>query len=273
MTHPTATLRPMYLGDLQSALKIIESHDDDDAEAAEAEYQEEGLDNQFVLEANDKVIGVSGFRTVTATDGTCWLSWTYLDKAAMGQGQGGAMIRQVLDAAREAGGRKLFAKVSDYEDPEQGPVYAQAMQAYQALGFTEELVGNDFYDEAENQHILGLRLKDRDADAPDEVAAEKPTIRFNGLFEIAETDGAYSFNWDVAKSSLLGRRSFSREDVEIGLQAAKQQGGRKVFLTFPANLPLIHAPLQEAGFKYVGRLTDYYEDGLDELHFVHELNE
>jgi ribosomal protein S18 acetylase RimI-like enzyme len=146
------------------------------------------------------------------------------------------------------------------------------MQTYQALGFEEELVGKEFYDKGENQHILGLRLKERPEDAPDEITAEKPTIRFNGLFEIAETDGAYTFNWDVAKSSLLGRRSFSSEDLDIGLQAVKEQGGRKVFLTFPANLPLIHKPLQQAGFKYVGRLADYYEDGLDELHFAHELD-
>jgi len=38
-------------------------------------------------------------------------------------------------------------------------------------------------------------------------------------------------------------------------------------------LPLIHKPLQEAGFKYVGSLKNYFELGIDEMHFVHRMEE
>ena len=53
------------------------------------------------------------------------------------------------------------------------------------------------------------------------------------------------------------------------MSAAHEQGARKIFLTFPSNLPLIHKPLQEAGFKYVGCLSDYYEADIHEYHFVY----
>ena len=145
---------------------------------------------------------------------------------------------------------------------------------YQSLGFEIELTNTDFYDDGENQLILGLELGPTDADASQniEIVDEKPTIRFNGLFEIAETDGAYTFSWNVPeKAAIFGNRCFSVEDLKLGLKSAQEEGGRKVFLTFPGNLPLIHKPLRAAGFKLVGKLKDYYEQGLDELHFVHDL--
>ena len=52
----------------------------------------------------------------------------------------------------------------------------------------------------------------------------------------------------------------------------EEKKGRKIFITFPSNLPLIHLPLQEAGFKYIGELKNYYELGIHEMHFVHNLD-
>ena len=102
---------------------------------------------------------------------------------------------------------------------------------------------------------------------------EKPVIRFNGLHEIADSDGAYTFAWVVQDSiKLFGKRSFSVDDLMLGLRSVKEAGGRRVFLTFPSNLPLIHKPLQAAGFKFVGQLTDYYERGVHEFHFTHDLS-
>ena len=271
-------LRPMYMNDLSAVLKIIHHHDEDDAEAAEADFQDNGLENQFVLEHDEQVIGVTGYRAVAATDATFWLSWTYLDEAFQRQGLGREMLLELIDKLRDINGRKIFVKVSDYEDPEDGKIYERALNVYQALGFKEEVLNHDFYDVDESQYILGLSIQQSESDtatAEDEpvVQDEKPIIRFNGLHEITETDGAYTFSWEVKDSkSLFGKRNFSVEDLQLGLQGVKKDGGRKVLLTFPSNLPLIHKPLQAAGFKYVGRLEDYYEHGVHEYHFSHDMN-
>lgn len=269
----TPSLRPMYKSDTAAVIRIINAYDDDDAEAAQADYEEEGVENQYVLEIEDKVVGVTGYRQVPATDNTCWLSWTYLDPEYRSQGHGKAIMLELLEKLKAAGMRKLFVKVSDYEEPKQGKVYARALNMYKSLGFKEELVSKDFYDEDEDQIMLGLDLSgEEDSNNESVVKDEKPVIRFNGLFEIAETDGAYTFSWDVNEAKLFfGKRSFSVEDLVIGIKAVKDDGGRKIFLTFPSNLPLIHKPLQAAGFKFVGRLKNYYERGVDELHFTHDL--
>lgn len=265
-------IRSMEMRDLPTVLRIIEQHDEDDYEAAESDYHQSGLDNQFVMEIDGKVVGVTGYREVTATDKTAWLSWTYLDEQHRGTGKGKAMISELLEGLRERGCRKVFVKLSDYQDPEDGAIYAQALKTYQSLGFVQELIGYGFYDEDENQLILGLGLQEQVNDDALEIEEEKPAIRFNGLHEIAETEGSYTFNWTVKEKSFFGKRSFSVDDLRLGLETVKERQGRKIFLTFPSNLPLIHAPLQAAGFKYVGKLTDYYESGIDELHFTHDLS-
>lgn len=266
----TSQVRAMYMSDMASVVEIISDFDEDDGEAAEAELEDAGLEGQYVLVDDEKVLGITGFREVENCDATYYLSWTYLDESYRGKGLGKKLLSDVLDRLRDLGGRKIFAKVSDYEDESGNNVYASAMAMYKSFGFKEEVVSIDFYDEGENQTILGLELKPQADDIA--VNEEKPVIRFKGLFEIAETDGAYTFEWTVEKSTgFFGKRSFSPEDLQLGIDTIKEQGGRKIFLTFPSNLVLIHKPLQSVGFKYVGQLKDYYEEGLHELHFSHDL--
>ncbi len=277
----TPECRPMQMSDLNNVLKIINTHDDDDGEAAEVDYQNNGVEHQYVLTLNEHIIGVTGYRPVEATDATYWLSWTYLEKAYQGRGFGKLMLAQLFDILSAKNARKIFAKVSDYKDPDLGSIYHNAFKAYESLGFTEEVVNHGFYDEDENQHILGLTLN-VDADFSDsnidddepKIMDEKPIIRFNGLYEIAESDGSYTFSWIVKKKKgFFDKRNFTTEDLIMGLNNVKDEGGRKVFLTFPSNLPLIHTSLQAAGFKFVGSLSDYYEQGVHEFHFSHDLTQ
>lgn len=266
--------RPMEMGDLAAVLDIITTHDEDDGEAADADFADHGLENQYVIEIDEQVCGVCGFRLVDATDNTAWLSWTYLAQSARGNGHGKNMLNDLVDKFREAGGRKLFVKVSDYKDPYDGNIYEAALHLYKSCGFEQELVSYDFYDEDENQLILGLTLIPTPDDEEPVVEDEKPVMRFTGVFELAETDGSYTFSWEVPerKGFFNKQRSFTTEDLLIGLRAVKNDDGRKVFLTFPSNLPLIHKPLQESGFKFVGQLEDYYEVGVHDMHFVHDLS-
>ena len=265
----TTQVREMYMSDTVSVIEIISDHDEDDGEAAEAEFEDDGIEGQFVLVDGETVLGTSGYREVENCDATYYLSWVYLDEDYRGQGLGKKMLANVLDRLRDLGARKVFVKVSDYEEAGVN-IYAAALSMYKSFGFEVELVGEDFYDDGESQTILGLEFIAQAEELA--VADEKPIIRFNGLFEIAETDGAFTFAWTVEKSAgLFGQRSFSPEDLEVGINSVKEQGGRKIFLTFPSNLVLIHRPLQAVGFKYVGQLRDYYEEGLHELHFSHDL--
>lgn len=268
------TFREMYMSDLHPVLDIIAQHDEDDGEAAELDFERDGLDGQFVLVRDETVLGVSGFREVDATDQTYYLSWTYLSRQERGRGIGRYMLEQCLEQLRNKDARKVFVKVSDYEINGRN-IYAEALSLYKSLGFELELVNKDFYDEEESQSILGLYLKpETESDDDNEVVAdEKPIMRFKGLFEIAETDGAYTFEWGVENTKkIFEKRGFSQDDLEIGLEEVRKREGRKVVLTFPSNLVLIHQPLQGTGFKYVGRLKDYYEPGLHELHFEHDLS-
>lgn len=268
------TLRPMYMSDLVTVLKIIDAHDEDDATAAEDDYQSDGIENQFVLELGEKIIGVTGYRAIEASDNSYWLSWTYLSPDYQRQGLGRQLLQQLTDKLREKSARKLFVKVSDYcEDGKK--LYENAFHAYRSFGFTEEVINRDFYEEGESQHILSFDFSNKSQNVESEaqgkkIIEERPNIQFCGLYEIAETDGSYSFRWEVKETKkLFAKRNFTAADVQTGIDAAKEQGARKIYLTFPSNLPLIHKPLQDAGFDYVGCLSDYYEDGIHEYHFVY----
>ncbi|MCU7853746.1 MAG: GNAT family N-acetyltransferase [Candidatus Thiodiazotropha sp. (ex Monitilora ramsayi)] len=264
-------IRVMEERDLQRVVELIGETDDDDAEDAQNEFEFDGVEHHWVAELEGMVIGVSGYRQVPQTQGTGWVSWTYIDPVHQGKGHGRALFEFVIDQARKFGAEKLFIKVSNYVDENGINIYEKACRMYESFGFECELVSKDFYGEGEDQLIYSMCLV-TEQNTEDEKENEKPVIRFFEIFEIAGTEGAYSFGWQVEKKSLLNKRSFSVMDLNTGLEAVRQQGGRIVFLTFLSNLPLIHEPLSKAGFKFVGKLKDYFEPGVHELHFVHRLD-
>jgi GNAT superfamily N-acetyltransferase len=269
-----ALLRKMELGDLRHVIRIIQEHDEDDGESAEKSYQDTGFDHQFVLECDENVVGVTGYKEIPSCDRSYWLSWTYLDQKYRGQGYGRQMVQELIDKLHASSARKLFVQMSDYEDADDGKIYEAALKLYQSVGFELEVTSEDFYDEGESQLILGLVLEKSD-DKEIHIADEKACLEFSDLIELAETEGAYTFGWTTKekKSLFSAKRNFTVLDLKIGLESVQENGGRAVFLTFPSNLPLIHEPLQKAGFRLIGQLTDYYEQGLHELHFCYRFNE
>lgn len=265
-SNTQADLRPLLEEDVPFVLAIINEHDEDDADEAEASYAEQGLDNQFVLVRGEDILGVSGFRYAAGTVGTAWLSWTYLRKAAQLQGLGTWMLNDMLQRMREENYRKIFVTTSDYVDPKEGPIYAVANQLYQNVGFRQEVVHPDYFDVGESEIIYGLALQSNNNIIP--PAADNSCLMFNGLFEIPETDDAYVINWGVQPKKLFGRQQqFTAQDLQLGLETAREWKARAVFISFPSNMPSVLPPLQAAGFVEEGRLKDYYEDGIDELRF------
>ncbi len=258
------TLREMQTEDIDAVLNVIESQDDDDAEEAESGFREVGgvLDH-FVMEQDGKVIGVTGYSKPPGCDDTYWLSWTYVHDDHANKGHGRKMLTELIDMVKQKGGRKLFVKVSDYVDEEDGAIYAAALHLYQSVGFEIEITHKGYYDEGEAQIILGLRLKDKKNAI---VQVEDCPVIFNSVFEIAETDDAYSFGWHDE-----GEHAFTEADVKIGLDQVRQDEGRVVFLSFPSTFTGIKDTLLSAGFSNSGILDDYYEDGVHEQHFTYFL--
>lgn len=271
MSDAELTLRPMVADEVAPAVAIIDAIDEDDAQSAEHSYREMGLDNQFVLAAGDDVIGVTGFRPAKGSDHTCWVSWTYVHPDHQGKGYGGEMLELLLDHLRKIETRKVYVSISDYVDEDDGAIYAVARKLYKNAGFIEELVHPDYYAVGESEIICGLRLVD--ASFQPEITADPSNVFFNGLLEIDETEGAYVINWEVKKRGLLGgSKQFTKEDLEIGIEQAREWQARNIFISFPSNLPSVTQPLIDAGFFEEGRLDDYYEDGIDEVHFRYNLS-
>jgi ribosomal protein S18 acetylase RimI-like enzyme len=259
------TLREMQSEDIDAVLAVIDSQDEDDAEEAESGYREMGgVLDQYVLEKDGKVIGVTGFSMPQGCDDTYWLSWTYVHDDHANQGHGRKMLIELIDLIKQKGGRKLFVKVSDYVDEEDGAIYAAALHLYQSLGFKIEITHKDYYDEGEAQIILGLRLKDKtNVLAPEEDCP----VTFNSVFEIADTDDAYTFGWHDEGESV-----FTEDDVKIGIDQVRKDEGRAIFLSFPSTFTGIKETLLSAGFSNSGILDDYYEDGVHEQHFAYHID-
>ncbi len=264
MNNELITIRPMVEDDLNTVLNIIESHDEDDAQEAQRDYQEDGINGQFILLYDQKVIGVTGAKRVPACDNTFKLSWTYVDKPQCGQGFGRRLLEHLLNEISKSNGRKIFVYVSDYVDEDGTAIYAAALTLYQSLGFSIEVTIKDYYDEGESLHILGKSLKQKPIDQLN-YNNESPKIIFDQLYEVAETESTFGFTW---KTKFLGR-SFTAQDVQIGIDAASEEQASMVLISFPSNFNNVATPLFEAGFNHIGQLKDYYEDGIHEDHYAY----
>lgn len=259
----------MHENDIDAVVNIIDSHDDDDAVDARKGYESSnGLQDQYVLEHDGRILGVTGYATPPGCEQTHWLSWTYVHEDHVNLGHGRKMITEIVEHLRTNGARKLFLKISDYSEPnaagKQECIYAAADHLYKDIGFTEEIVLKAYYDKGETMTILGMRVTEREtSNQPSAVpSSEKHKIQFNSIFEIAETDDAYSFGWTEK-----GKKMFGPSDVQLGLEEVRSRDGRAVFLSFPHTYEGIADTLFSAGFSNAGSLEDYFEDGLHEQHF------
>ena len=264
-------LEEMQTKNIDAVVAVIESQDEDDAEEAESGYRQIGgcLD-QFVIRDNGKIIGVTGYLTPPGCDDTYWLSWTYVHADHVNQGHGRKMLNALLAHLKEKSARMIFVNVSDYVDDEtegNDSIYAAALHLYQSLGFNIEITHPDYYDEGESQIVLGLRLSETPAMISDrDTPKENVPVNFKAVFEIADTDDAYSFAWHDE-----GEQIFSVDDVKIGLEDVREKEGRAVFLSFPSNYIGVADLLMSAGFKKSGVLHDYYDDGIHDQHFTFKI--
>lgn len=256
--------RPMHPQDVDRVLEIIQQHDEDDYEEARETYQE-GLDDQYVLTLDDWVIGATGAEEVEDTDRSWWLSWTYLDPERQGTGLGAVMIVKMIENLREWNARKVFVSSSDYVDLDRGEIYRDAIEAYNRLGFVEEVRHRNFYERNEAQIILGYRIESESIQGivPE---SDQRTANLHGFDLIPETEDAYYVEWEFTHEE-----GGSAEGLERMIADVAKRKGRVLFAYTPSDAEIFASMLQSAGFREDGRLKDFYEDGIDEIHFRYDI--
>ena len=182
--------REMSPTDVREALDLIAYYDDEEAQEAQATFAGD-LAGYFVLQADNGVVGVTGATPIEGTSGSYVLGWTAVEHSRQTDDLRG-MIWQLCELLRDFGGRKLFAHVSDYIDPEMGDISAPLRRALADLGFQEELRHANYYDVSEALIIYGMRLQPA---LFQQHAADERGIKLTDIDEIEETEGAY---WLVA---------------------------------------------------------------------------
>ncbi|WP_205855172.1 GNAT family N-acetyltransferase [Pirellula sp. SH-Sr6A] len=260
-THANSNLgfRPMRSADMLRALQIISEYDEDDAYDARETY-EESIEGQFVLTEQEKVIGVVGAKLIENTDRAYGMSWTYLQKSDRRTGKGTLMLEWMLEWLKEHEARKVFVQASDYHDPTIGDIYFDAREAYKRVGFMQELRQPDFYAPGEAMIVYGLHLETKQFAAPEEQEAD---ILITDVDEIPETNDAFWVAWEVADPG-QGSKPI---DLEKVVREVRSWGGRAIYMAFPSDLSCVAPLMSAARFRMAGRLLDYYEDDVDEVHY------
>lgn len=253
--------------DLPDVLRLIKTHNQDDYECA-AESYSKGLNGQFVLTEDNEVAGVTGYRAIPGTQKAFWLSWTYLGThAAMRLKNPGLLFDLICEKLRVGPqARKLFAMISPTVDSGLGGghSYGGSLDSYIGYGFQSELTHRDYYDQGESMTILSYRISaDRH---PQEAISENREISIFDSDEIAETDDAYYLDWDFTD-----RPPLLENGVKHWIETVRNWEGRVVFIGLPSNAERTIRDLTDQGFARDGVLTDFYEDGLDEVRLRFDL--
>lgn len=260
----TLELRPMMPQDIPMALRIIHDYDEDDAAEAGETYQR-GLEGQFALCENGAVIGVVGAKVIPDTDGSFGLSWTYLQRDHRRSGKGTKMLNWMIEIMKQQEGRKVFVHASDYIDPTDGDIYRDARETYMQVGFAQEIRQPDYYAPGESMLVYGMRLCPRETI---NTVLNLDDIKLTDVDEIPETNGAYWLAWElVAQGQGNKPQDFSRIFNEV-----REWGGRSIFMAFPSDVTNASTLLTSARFRTSGRLADYFEDGVDEVHYRYDID-
>ena len=258
------SLRPMEMGDVPRVLDIIAQTDEDDAEAAERMFASaRSIKNMFVLWYQNQIVGVTGYGASEGDDNVVWLSWTYIDEDAQGDGLGGFMVEELLGLLNRRRVRKLFISTSDYAE-DGVPIYAAAHAFYEQLGAKIELTLPDFYGEGEARIIYGL----------DNPGMAKPES-FEGLgergcvfFDVGEDDEAE----DVGVASWEETEDGSVDGVDRLLGIAHSREYRALVVALPADISdMATGQLEETGFERIGILSDFYALELGQVWWMRHL--
>lgn len=176
------------------------------------------------------------------------------------------MLVKMIEKLREWNARKVFVSTSDYVDLSRGQIYRDAMAAYQRLGFQEEVKNLNFYERNESRIVMGLRL------APEKKLDKMPPpdtrgIEVFGITDIPETEDACMVDWEFIDDD----DGATAEDIEHVINEAGRQRVRVLFTSCGSDAAEAISVFRSAGFMEEGRLVDFYEDGIDDVHLRYDI--
>jgi GNAT superfamily N-acetyltransferase len=263
--HPL--FREMTPSDVPAALDIVRRFSEDDYQVARHGLNRD-VSNQFVLDVEGTVVGLTGVQYIDGTDNAYWLSWTYLREDQRGKGLGQMLLGGIFEMLDRMDARKVFLTTSDLRDTPEGPLlYGPAIKAYGRAGFEEEVQHAGFYTEDEGQIVMGRRIKP-DLDPPGNPP-EVRGCRITDVEEIVETDDAYLLDWSFASE----QRAATTADIETEIEKLEALEARVAFVGVPSDAPAVIATFKATGFVDDGCLRDFYEDGVDEVRLRRDLIE
>lgn len=255
-------LRFMTEQDLAPALQLIEACDDEEVIEVRADYAE-SIDDQLVLEHEGRLLGVTGFEAIEGTDRAYWLGWTFMDPDERTPEMAEAMMRNLFVVLRGRKARKLFVQASDWFSGGLRCSHRFQREVYELAGFVEEFRLDNYYDTREAMIGLGLHLATpQPVDPP--IEEDGRAIVSLGVNEIDDCEAVGSLDWDYVDSP-------QADGIATAIDVARQQEMRAVFASAASHAVGAAQQLQAAGFRHVGRWTDYHEDGLHEEQFRFDL--
>lgn len=259
------TFRKMKPRDVEPALHIIEDHDEDDAEAAA--YSMSGdLSGFYVVEAEGRVAGVTGYSRIMDAPTSAWLSWTYVHDDMRKRGIGSFMMEELRFALAKTKVERLFIETSDYTE-DGVDIYAEARRFYERCGATRELVIEDFYQPGESRYIYRLALEMNSYFTPEESA--QGSVVFTDIDVMQESDTAFGLYWE----EIDNEPDDARERLQALIDEAKGEGAHAIFASLPSQLSLVAASqLQSAGFQNIGNVSDFYGPGAYDSYWALYLN-
>jgi len=261
--------RPMVEADIKLVLDIINDHDEDDGEEAEAAFHQ-SLENKYVVEFEGLLVGMTGYRSDPDAFKTAWLSFTYVHSLFRNKEHAYWMMLELRNVLEANSIEKLFIATSDYMDEDTGEdIYLAARTFYEnKLNARREIRIENFYAPGEARYIYSLPvIETRSAAA--ELPNEDLKARFLGLDQASESETSYVVTWeqDPADPTLPASQLPTKSLGEL-ISEVKTYGGKALFVTLPSHVSENHRhELRDAGFRDLGMLHDYFSQGVGEVHW------
>ena len=153
------TIREVTRKDVPSLVAIYKEYSPSDAEIIQnvyTKYYSSQKKNHFIKDFvyldGDLIVGFSGFhKEETETKDIFWLNWTAVRKGYQRSGIARQLLNHMMQEIRALGGRKVYVSTESTN--------LVACQVYLAMGFTQEAVLVDYYEDGVDSIIFSQNSK------------------------------------------------------------------------------------------------------------------
>lgn len=263
--------RPLTAKYAQAALEIVYDHDEDDGDAAQAALSGD-LSAFHMVEVDGALAGFTGYSRIMEAPTSAWLSWTYVHEEFRRKGVGGYMLAELSRLLARKKVDRLFISTSDYTE-DGVDIYADARRFYERVGARCDLKIPDFYEPGEAKYIYRLALGEQGFGYPSQEG--NVNVCFSEIEQIDETDTAWALLWEEYPASASADiEQDDRAMIDDLIAQACADGAHAIFASLPSNLSsAASGTLQQAGFRNLGSVTDYYGPGLNDIYWGYYPNQ